>query len=85
LYFECGCTAGAYALLVTLALAPVAGWLTWPYPFTHTIAALSIWFLIVIGCTLAAKMLAQIMAHFSLKRSITALERREGVVGAAHF
>jgi hypothetical protein len=75
LHFECGCTAGAYALVAVLALGPIAAWLTWPYALVHTFAAISIWFLVVIGCTLSAKLIAQLRAHVFLRRIIKELDR----------
>ena len=76
LYFECGCAAGARALLAALGLGPVAAWLTWPYALANTISALSIWFLIVVAWTLSAKLITQLQARVLLRCGIKELDMK---------
>ena len=72
-YFECGCTAGARAMLAALAVGPAAAWLSWPYTFTDTLSAFSIWFGVVIVSTLTAKMVVLLNAQILLRRAIKEL------------
>jgi hypothetical protein len=73
-YFECGCAAGARAMIVALAVGPVAAWLSWPYPLAHLLRTLSIWFGVVLACTITAKMLAVLNARISLRCAIKELD-----------
>lgn len=78
-YFECGCTAGAQAMIAALAIGPFVAWWSWPYTITNTLNSVSIWFGIIFTSSLTAKSVALLKARMSLRCAIKDLDR--GVLG----
>ncbi len=75
-YFECGCDAGARAMIAALAVGSTVAWFSWPYPLTDILRWLSIWFGLVFVCTITAKMVVMLNAQISLRRAIKELDGR---------